>query len=76
MGIWNGEGMGREWGREGQFTSNLGQDRTTQKEGFQVSKRRTRRGYQQGVISMGLCLHLILLICVYVSYHCMNATNK
>ncbi len=24
MGIWNGEGMGREWGGGGQFTSNLG----------------------------------------------------
>jgi hypothetical protein len=41
--------MGREWGGGGQFTSNLGQDRTTQKEGFQVSKGGIRRGYQQGV---------------------------
>jgi hypothetical protein len=24
MGNWNGEGMGREWGGGGQFTSNLG----------------------------------------------------
>ncbi len=31
-------GMGREWGGGCQFTSNLGQDRTTRKEGFQVSK--------------------------------------
>jgi hypothetical protein len=24
LGIWNGEGLGRVWGRGGQFTSNLG----------------------------------------------------
>jgi hypothetical protein len=42
-GKWNGEGMGREWGGGGQFTSNLGPGWTRiaphRKEGFQVSKR-------------------------------------
>ncbi len=50
-----------------------GQDSTTRKEGFQVSKRELARG-----ISKGLGLHLILLICVniYISFQCMNAANK
>jgi hypothetical protein len=45
-GIWNGEGMGREWGENGEGEVSLqatwgqgGRDRITPKEGFQVSKR-------------------------------------
>jgi hypothetical protein len=42
-GNWNGEGIGREWGGGGQFTSNLGPGWTKnaphKEEGFQVSKR-------------------------------------
>ncbi len=57
-GNWNGEGMGREWGRGGQFTSNLGPGWTRiaprKEEGFQVSKRdlgerEISKGNQQGV---------------------------
>jgi hypothetical protein len=63
-----------------------GQDRTTQEEGIQVSekgfkgkkelargvnKEKPARGYWQRV-----SLHLILLTCVYILYHCMNAANK
>ncbi len=42
LGLWNGEGVGREWEGGGQFTSNLGPRWTGSyhaKEGFQVSKR-------------------------------------
>ncbi len=60
--------MGKEWGEDGEGEVSVratrgkgGLDRTTQKEGFQVSKRGLARG-----ISMGLRLHLILLICIYI----------
>ncbi len=46
----NGEGMGR---RGGQFRSNLGRDRTTQEEGFQVSKRELARGISKGLLAKG-----------------------
>jgi hypothetical protein len=86
-------GMGRKWGGngEGEVSSRAtwdqgGRDRTTQEEGFQVSKmdskgRRNQQGEltkrnQRGVIGKGLHLHLILLTCVYILYHCMNAANK
>jgi hypothetical protein len=85
--------MEREWGGNGEGEVSLratwdqgGRDRTTQEEGFQVSKwdskgRRKQQGEltkrnQQGVISKGLRLHLILQTCIYMSYHCMNAANK
>jgi hypothetical protein len=78
--------MGRKWGGNGEWEVSLratwdkgGWDRTTQEEGFQVSKRdskgrRNQQGElakrnQQGVIGKGLRLHLILLTCVYISYH-------
>jgi hypothetical protein len=66
---WGGNGEGEvsslaTWGQGGR-------DGTTQEEGFQVSKRELARG-----ISKGPRLHLILLICVYISYHCLNAANK
>jgi hypothetical protein len=54
--------MGREFSSRATWDQG-GQDSTTQKEGFQVSKREFARG-----ISKGLHLHLILLICVYI-YH-------
>ncbi len=49
----NGEGMGREWGGGGQFTSNLGPGGTRiaprKEEGFQVSKRDLReKGVSKG----------------------------
>jgi hypothetical protein len=31
---------------------------------------------QQGIIGKGLHLHLTLLTCMKISYHCMNAANK
>jgi hypothetical protein len=42
LGIWDGEGMGRGWEGEVSLRATWGQggqDRTMQKEGFQVSKR-------------------------------------
>jgi hypothetical protein len=79
-GNWNGEGMGRERGGGGQFTSNLGPGWTRiaphKEEGFQVSKRvlgekGISKGNWQGElakgINKGLRHNLILLICVYVS---------
>jgi hypothetical protein len=54
LGIWNGEGLGRV--EEGEVSSRAtwgqgGRDRTTQREGFQVSKRGSEgesKGNQQG----------------------------
>ncbi len=79
-GNWNGEGMGREWGGGGQFTSNLGPGWTRiaprKEEGFQVSKRDlgekgVGKGNWQGElawgINKGLRHDLVLLFCVYVS---------
>jgi hypothetical protein len=58
MGIWDGEG-----GVSLQATlDQCGQDSTTQKEGFQVSKGELARG-----INKGLRLDLMLLTCIYVS---------
>ncbi len=78
-GNWNGEGMGREWGGGGQFTSNLGSGwvriAPRKEEGFQVSKRDLgekgiSKGNLQGElargIDKGLRHNLVLLICVYV----------
>ncbi len=52
LGIWNGEGTGREWGGDGKGVVSLrvtwgqgGQDRITPKEGFQVSK----KGMEEGI---------------------------
>jgi hypothetical protein len=72
--------MGREWGRGGQFTSNLGPEWTRiaprKEEGFQVSKRgsgerRVVKGNQQGEltrgISKGLRHGLVSSTCIYVS---------
>jgi hypothetical protein len=61
-GNWNGEGMGREWGRGGQFTSNLGPGLTRiaphKEEGFQVSKRGSGKGElardRQGELARGM----------------------
>ncbi len=57
-GNWNREGMGREWGENGEGEVSLpatwdqgGWDRATQEEGFQVSKRDSRelaRGIDRG----------------------------
>ncbi len=50
LGIWNGEGLGRVEGGEVSSRATWGQggpDRTTQKEGFQVSKR-DWKGNQKG----------------------------
>ncbi len=67
MGIWDGE---REVSSRVTWDQG-GQDSTTQKEGFQVSKGGIGEGnWQRGLargISRGLRLDLILLICVYVS---------
>jgi hypothetical protein len=89
LGNWSGEGMGREWGGGGQFTSNLGPGWTRitpqKKEGFQVSKRDLgERGVSKGNwqeklargINKGLRHDLALLIYGHVSYCCVNAANK
>jgi hypothetical protein len=61
VGKGNGEGKGRERGGGGQFTSNLGPERTgiapQTKEGFQVSERDlgTGEGHQaKGELSRGI----------------------
>ncbi len=78
-GNWNGEGMGREWGGGGHLRATWGQggrDRTTQEEGFQVSKRDLKKGGNwQGELARetskgnneGLRHSLAFLICVCVS---------
>ncbi len=70
MGIWNGEGWGGEVSSRATWDRG-GQDSTTQKEGFQVSKRELARGIGKGElareIGKGLHLNLVLLICVHVS---------
>ncbi len=58
-GNWSGEGMGREWGGNGQFTSNLGPGWTRiaprKEEGFQVSKRVSgAKGNWQGELARGV----------------------
>ncbi len=71
--------MGREWGKGGQFTRNLGPGWTRiaprKEEGFQVSRRDSGergviKGNQQGGlargISQGLRHGLVSLICVHV----------
>jgi hypothetical protein len=85
-GIWNGSGMGREWGGKGKEEVSLratwgqgGRDRTTQKEGFQVCKkglkgeltRRPARGAKKGN-----CTIAILSICICVYNNCVNAANN
>ncbi len=64
LGIWNGEAMGRQWGGDGKgkVSSRVtwgqgGRDRTTPKEGFQVSKREwkgSNRESARGVKTSGL----------------------
>ncbi len=54
---WGGEGMGRGWGG-GEVSLQAtwgqgGQDRTTQEEGFQVSKRELARGISKGILARG-----------------------
>jgi hypothetical protein len=58
-GNWNGEGMGREWGGGGQFTSNQGPGWTRiaphKEEGFQVSKRDLgEKGISKRELAMGI----------------------
>jgi hypothetical protein len=72
--------MGREWGRGGQFTSNMGPGGTGiaphRKEGFQVSKRgsgargvvkRNQQRESARGVSKGLCHGLVSSTCIYVS---------
>ncbi len=54
LGIWNGEGMGRGWGGDGEGEVSLratwdqgGRDRITPKKGFQVSKGKWKGEYQR-----------------------------
>ncbi len=68
-----------EWGERGQFTSNLGPGWTRiaphKEEGFQVSKRDSKKGElskdQQGELARGihkgLCHDLVSSTCIYVS---------
>ncbi len=84
LGIWNGEGIGRERGGGVQFTSNLGPRWTGShhaKGGFPstVSKRKWRgtnkklaRGVKKGELRHNL--YMSICICVYNDW--MNATNK
>jgi hypothetical protein len=71
LGIWNGEGMGREWKGGGQFTSNLGPRWTGSyhaKEGFQVSKREMglkQQGIGKGSKRQGGCA-IIMCQSVYM----------
>ncbi len=92
LGNQNGEGMRREWGGGGQFTSNLGPGWTRiaphKEEGCQVSKRDSGKGElardQQGELARGMARgiyeglrhDLVSLICVYVLLYCVNAFNK
>ncbi len=74
--------MGREWGRGGQFTSNLGPGWTRiashRKEGFQVSKRDSGtwgviKGLHQGELSRGCAMCLVLsnlYICIMLLCEC------
>ncbi len=78
-GNWNGEETGREWGGGGHFTSNLGPGWTRiaphKEEGFQVSKRDSRKGElskdQQRELARGihkgLRHNLVSSTCTYVS---------
>ncbi len=78
--------MVREWGgnRKGEVSLRAtwgqgGRDRTTQKEGFQVSKgngRGTDRGTSKGSKKGELRHNLILSINVRVYNNCVNKTNK
>jgi hypothetical protein len=69
-------GVGREWGRGGQFTSNPGPRWMTiaprKEEGFQVSRRDPG---ERGVVK-GLRRGLVSLICVYALWYCVNAATK
>ncbi len=72
-----------EWGRNGEVEVSLratwgqgGRDRTTQKEGFQVSKRELTGKLARGVKEGELCHNLILSIHVRVYNNCVNATNE
>jgi hypothetical protein len=47
LGIWRGEGLGKGWGKGGQFTSNLRPRILSQLGGIQVS-RRGLKGEQRG----------------------------
>ncbi len=78
--------MGREWGgfEEGEVSSRAiwgqgGRDRTTQKEGFQVSKGGVEERIQQGTSKgskKGDCAITILSICIYVYNNCLIVINN
>jgi hypothetical protein len=73
--------MGREWGGDGKGEVSLqviwgqgGQDRITQKEGFQVSDREwkgSNRGLARGV-KQGDCTIIMLSTCIHVYNNCLN----
>ncbi len=74
-------GMGREWGGGGQFTSSLGPGWTRnaphRKEGFQVSERNSgTRGVVKGTYQGVVPCALILLTCTYASCYCVNVAKK
>jgi hypothetical protein len=82
LGIWNGEGMGREWEGEVSLRATWGQggqDRITSKEGFQVSKGEWKgeltRNWQ-GEQEKRYCAIIIMSTCVYVYNNCPNVTNN
>jgi hypothetical protein len=82
--------MGRKWGGNGEVSLRAtwdqgGRDRTTQEEGFQVSKRDSgERGiskgnWQRGIakgITRDCAMCLVSLACICVTCCCMNVANK
>ncbi len=77
QGCWE-FGMGRDWGgfKEGEVSSRAtwgqgGQDRTTQKEGFQVSKRGLKGELAKGA-KKGDCAITVLSICICEYNNCLN----
>jgi hypothetical protein len=68
--------MGKDWGGFGEREVSLratwgqgGQDRTTQREGFQVSKRGSEgesKGSQQGELKMGCAISILSIVYVYI----------
>jgi hypothetical protein len=73
-GKWNGEGMGRGRSVYKQPGTRVDEDRTTRKEGFQISKRDSgTKGAIKGV-TKGLChvlsvvnLYICIMLCVIVA---------
>ncbi len=81
MGKGNGEGTGRGRSVYKQPMTRVDKDRTTQKEGFQVSIRDSgtkgvTKGSWQGELTGGCAICLILSSCIYVSCYCVNMANK